>query len=366
MFWSKKGDRKVVVPQANPPIPAVAGDAALDATGAIVRILGKHAFDLDHLSARTINEQCEQWARHILIATPYPGAEPSDIEHSSEAARNWQGLRDFITQLRRREHTFVTSNFKDMRQVLGDFIDTLGKVIVENEDDQAKIADRLNYLRNVIESNASLDSIKREAMQVVGAIGRIVEVRQQTQRSLLDNLTNRLKSMREELSVARQEMELDSLTRLYNRSAFDQQLQRTFDLHRLSGQPACLLIADLDHFKNINDSFGHPVGDIMLRKFADCCVQTFPRRSDFVARYGGEEFAIILQETALESARLLAERLLQAVRALRIAHDGQSLGITASIGIAELNAKDDLPGWLRRADQLLYRAKDGGRDRVSV
>ena len=222
MFWSKKGDRKVIAPQANPSIPAVAGDAALDATGAIVRILGKHAFDLDHLSARTISEQCEQWARHILIAAPYPGAEPSDIEHSSEAARNWQGLRDFITQLRRREHTFVTSNFKDMRQVLGDFIDTLGKVIVENEDDQAKIADRLNYLRNVIESNASLDSIKREAMQVVGAIGRIVEVRQQTQRSLLDNLTNRLKSMREELSAARQEMELDALTRLYNRSAFDQ------------------------------------------------------------------------------------------------------------------------------------------------
>ena len=365
MFWSKKDDRKADSP-ANPPASTVAGDPALDAAGAIVRILGKHAFDLDHLNARTIQQQCEQWARHILIATPYPGAEPSDSEHSQQADRNWQGLRDFITQLRRNEQTFVTTNFKDMRQVLGDFIDTLGKVIVENEEDQEKITNRLSYLRNVIESNASLDSIKREAMQVVGAIGRIVEVRQQTQRSLLDNLTNRLKSMREELSAARQEMELDSLTRLYNRAAFDQQLRRTFELHRLSADPACLLIADLDHFKNVNDSFGHPVGDIVLRKFADCCVQAFPRRSDFVARYGGEEFAIILQETALDSARLLADRLLQNVRALRVAHDHQILSITASIGIAELNARDDLPSWLRRADQALYRAKDEGRDRVAV
>ncbi|RUQ33185.1 MAG: GGDEF domain-containing protein [Candidatus Competibacteraceae bacterium] len=363
MFWRKKDNPKADSPVSSP-VPTVASDLALDATGAIVRILGKHAFDLDHLSAQTINEQCEQWARHILIATPHPGAERGDSERGGQADRNWQGLRDFITQLRRREQSFVTNNFRDMRQVLGDFIDTLGKVIVENEDDQAKITDRLGYLRNVIESNASLDSIKREAMQVVGTIGRIVEVRQQNQRNLLENMTDRLKSMREELNAARREMELDSLTRLYNRTAFDQQLQRTFELHRLSAQPACLLIADLDHFKNINDRFGHPVGDIMLRKFADCCVQMFPRRSDFVARYGGEEFAIILQEATLESARTLAERLLQTVRALRVAHNSQSLSITVSIGIAELSAKDDLPGWLRRADQLLYRAKDEGRDRI--
>ena len=74
MFWSKKGDRKVVVPQANPPIPAVAGDAALDSTGAVCCCVSKQAFDLDHLSSRTSTEQVEQWALHIPIATPYPGA----------------------------------------------------------------------------------------------------------------------------------------------------------------------------------------------------------------------------------------------------------------------------------------------------
>ena len=70
-------------------------------------------------------------------------------------------------------------------------------------------------------------------------------------------------------------------------------LQRTFEFNKLSGQPACLLMADLDHFKQINDQFGHLAGDSVLKKFADCCAQTFPRRSDFVARYGGEELSLI-------------------------------------------------------------------------
>jgi diguanylate cyclase (GGDEF)-like protein len=104
----------------------------------------------------------------------------------------------------------------------------------------------------------------------------------------------------------------------------------------------------------------------MLKKFADCCVQAFPRRSDFVARYGGEEFAIMLQETTLESAKILADRLQQAIRGLHIFHDNQALSITASMGIAELSAQDDVPGWLQRADQLMYRAKQEGRDRIAT
>ena len=171
--------------------------------------------------------------------------------------------------------------------------------------------------------------------------------------------------MRAELSAARREMELDPLTRLYNRKAFDQQLLRIFEFNKLSSQPACLLMADLDHFKQINDSFGHLVGDLVLKKFANCCAQCFPRRSDFVARFGGEEFAIILQETSAEVATMLGERLLQAVREIRIPHEGQEIHITVSIGIAELDTHDDLTGWLRQADSALYRAKLGGRNRLA-
>ncbi len=365
MLWGKKGDPKKPA-DAQPGAPAlpVSGDPALDAVAGLLRILGKYAFDLEQFNAQTISDLCEQWARHVLIATPYPGAEPG-AGAGGIAERNWQGLRDFVTQLRQQEHAYVTRNFKEIRHVLGDFIDTLGKVIVENQEDQAKIADQLNRLRTVVESNAPLETIKREAMRVIGTIGHIAEERQRTQRDVLEQLAGKLKSMRAELSAARREMELDSLTRLYNRKAFDQQLLRTFEFNKLSSQPACLLMADLDHFKRINDNYGHLVGDLVLRKFADCCVHTFPRRSDFVARYGGEEFIVILQEASADVARMLGERLLQAVREMRVPHEGREIRVTVSIGIAELDARTDLADWLRRADSALYRAKQDGRDRLA-
>lgn len=372
MFWGNKDknkdkNKKVAEARADASVSPASGEPALDAVASLLRILGKYAFDLDQYDAKTINDLCEQWARHVLIAAPYPGAERGKTVVTGEiAGRNWQGLRDFLTQLRQQEKAYVTSNFKEIRHVLGDFIDTLGKVIVEGQEDQTEIGAQLNRLKTVVESDASLDAIKREAMRAIDTIGHVTEERQRTQHEALSQLTNKIKSMRAELSAARREMELDPLTRLYNRKAFDQQLLRTVEFNKLSGQPACLLMADLDHFKQINDSFGHLAGDLVLRKFADCCAQAFPRRSDFVARYGGEEFVVILQEASVEVATMLGERLLQAVRDMRVPFEGREIRVTVSIGIAELNLQDDSSGWLRQADSALYRAKQGGRDRLAL
>ncbi|MBL8250860.1 MAG: GGDEF domain-containing protein [Candidatus Competibacter sp.] len=365
MLWGKKSDKK---PSDESPAPGQAAsvDPALDTAADFLRAFGNHAFDLDHYSAKTIHELCEQWARHLLIGSPPPGAGPDGANAGAAPERDWQGARDFIVQLRRQEKTYVTQNFKEIRHVLGDFIDTLGKVIVENQDDQHQIADQLNRLKNAVESDAPLETLKREALRAIGAIGSIAEQRQRLQRDVLQQLAGKLKAMREELSAARREMELDPLTRLYNRKAFDQQLLRTFEFNRLSGQPASLLLADLDHFKDINDRFGHLAGDVTLKKFADCCAQTFPRRSDFVARYGGEEFAIIVQEAGSDVAAMLAKRLLGAVRGLRIAHENREIALTVSVGIAELDPQEEPSRWLARADEALYRAKQDGRDRFAT
>jgi diguanylate cyclase (GGDEF)-like protein len=182
----------------------------------------------------------------------------------------------------------------------------------------------------------------------------------------LEELGNRLRSLRQELEEARREMSLDPLTQLYNRKAFDQQVARTIDLGLLSGEPACLFMVDIDHFKSINDTFGHPAGDAVIKEIADCCTRTFPRKMDFVARYGGEEFAIIVQDTAAGTARLLGQRLLDAISALAISHNGREIRVTASIGISESNAVDSVATLLKRADDALYQAKQTGRNRVIV
>ena len=341
-------------------------DAALDAVGNLLRIWGKHAFNLDQLDALTIRDLCERWARHILVGAPYPGIDPQAAEDAAARRneRNWNGLRDFALQLRRRENTYVISSLRDVRKVLGELVNSLGTVVVEDQEEQAEIAAQINHLKQVIESDAPLDTLKREAMQVISTISRVSKSRHSTRSDALGVLTEKLESLRNELNEARREMGLDALTALHNRKAFDQYLRRSFELSKLSTQHTCLLMMDLDHFKNVNDQFGHQAGDLVLKGFAECCTRTFPRQSDFIARYGGEEFAVILRETAADAAKMLGERLLQAVRSMRIKYNEHTLKITASIGLAELGLADDPETWLRRADSALYRAKNSGRDRL--
>jgi len=124
------------------------------------------------------------------------------------------------------------------------------------------------------------------------------------------------------------------------------------------------VMVDLDHFKRINDRFGHPGGDLVLQTFADLLIKLFPRRSDVVARYGGEEFALILVDAGPDDLKRLSKRLLDAVRALAIDYLGDTIRVTCSIGIASGTPQDNVETLLRRADHALYQAKQEGRDRV--
>jgi len=122
---------------------------------------------------------------------------------------------------------------------------------------------------------------------------------------------------------------------------------------------------DLDHFKQVNDSYGHPAGDRVLRVAAAALLRAFPRRSDLVARYGGEEFVVLLHDADPALAERLGERALESVRRTAVAlEDGTSIEVTCSIGLAELQADDTVESLVARADAALYRAKAAGRDRL--
>jgi len=179
-------------------------------------------------------------------------------------------------------------------------------------------------------------------------------------------LSRKMRAMREELEKARHGLETDPLTKVYNRAALDQQLERVTALNLLSGHPACVAMLDIDHFKQVNDSFGHPAGDEVLRRLANHIVGALPRKTDFIARYGGEEFTIIFQQDGLDVALPLTQRLLEKLRELVIEHDGKTIMVTASIGLAAWDPAEEPSSWLARADEALYRAKAEGRDRVVI
>jgi diguanylate cyclase len=189
-------------------------------------------------------------------------------------------------------------------------------------------------------------------------------------KSLVRRLTqssDRIEELEQFLSEARREAATDPLTGLANRRAFDAALLELAGHAMDSGQPLAVLIADVDHFKTVNDRWGHDTGDAVLRMVAGCLRQAV-RGRDIVARHGGEEFSIILPETALAGAEAVAENLRAGVSQTHLALEASSsvLTVTISVGVTTYAAGEKLSETLARADRALYRAKQDGRNRTAV
>jgi diguanylate cyclase (GGDEF)-like protein len=160
----------------------------------------------------------------------------------------------------------------------------------------------------------------------------------------------------------------DALTQVANRMQFDRQVGTEWRRRLCGEQTLSVMMIDVDHFKRVNDRFGHAFGDACLQAVAAALQSGLQRPGDLLARYGGEEFAVILPSSDSQGAAAVAERLRQSVAALSFSLDGQLVRITCSIGVHTVDSvADTTPGQaLARADQALYRAKQEGRDRVVV
>jgi diguanylate cyclase (GGDEF)-like protein/PAS domain S-box-containing protein len=157
----------------------------------------------------------------------------------------------------------------------------------------------------------------------------------------------------------------DSLTGLWNRRHFLEQAELELQRALRYGRPVSVMMIDIDHFKRVNDTYGHPAGDAVLRHFA-AIIRSNLRKSDCLGRVGGEEFAVLLPESDMEQARIVAETLRRETAVTRVGlDDGTALGITASFGLTSARPGEELVSdLLLRADRALYAAKDGGRNRV--
>lgn len=159
----------------------------------------------------------------------------------------------------------------------------------------------------------------------------------------------------------------DELTQLHNRRHFNQVFQAEFQRACRQNQPLALLLLDIDHFKQLNDRYGHPFGDLCLTQAARALQQNLHRATDVVARYGGEEFVVLLPNTQFDGALSIAERILGSFRELLIDDGEQQSGMTVSIGLIWAVPQPGMvqESLLKQADTLLYRAKSEGRNRVA-
>jgi two-component system, cell cycle response regulator len=160
----------------------------------------------------------------------------------------------------------------------------------------------------------------------------------------------------------------DGLTRIYNRRVFDDRLKSEYAYAIRHDRTLALILLDIDHFKSVNDTFGHQAGDHVLQQVSTVLSSTL-RTEDMCARFGGEEFAVIVRDTTPADAMVVAERIRALVAANQVSWAGQRLSVTVSVGLAcslVMAASDDAVALLRRADEALYEAKRQGRNRVMV
>jgi diguanylate cyclase (GGDEF)-like protein len=155
----------------------------------------------------------------------------------------------------------------------------------------------------------------------------------------------------------------DKLTDLLNRQAFDVLLSKLMPDIRRRGTPAMLILADLDHFKQINDQYGHQIGDSLLQAVA-ALLQERLRESDLAVRWGGEEFLLVLRDCASEEVPQVVDDLRRAVAGVKVNANGVAVSVTMSLGVTTLSGSETIDQAVFRADAALYRAKAAGRNQV--
>lgn len=157
---------------------------------------------------------------------------------------------------------------------------------------------------------------------------------------------------------------VDGLTGLYNRRYWQERFDSNFKLAKRRESPVTAMMLDIDHFKAVNDTFGHQAGDKVIQKLAEVIRENL-RETDIAGRYGGEEFAIVLVDTDQSSAKSVAERIRVMASECAVEHEGHTITFTVSVGLAVFsNQHRSAMQWLEMADQALYEAKQSGRNRV--
>lgn len=180
-------------------------------------------------------------------------------------------------------------------------------------------------------------------------------------RKRLDEVESSLQCKSEELQSYMTEARTDALTELPNRRALDDELNRRVSAYRRQGTPLGVLLVDVDRFKDVNDTYGHHVGDQVLKAVAQGLREAV-RECDLLARYGGEEFAILAAGVTREEFMSAAERVRQYVERRLVQCEGIQLRVTISCGVAEATGGEDIASLLRRADEALYASKSSGRN----
>ena len=355
------GRKKTSVTPPSGPVAAAADDAAKDTVAALLRTLGEYALPTAVMPVDEFQKRCEALAKAVLLKNALDESTGRPVSEEKVHA----DVRRMVRDQRRAESAEYSKHRESAHIIVSDLVTTLRRSLEQREGHDREIVSLLGEMEQVV-AEGDLNAIRRAAAKTADHIRNIIAVQRERDKEQLAQLSSQLRGMREELADAQAQMQRDPLTELLNRGAFDDAFEKTVALSQASATDLTLFMVDLDHFKKVNDAYGHQAGDTVLKAVSRQLIRCFPRKDDMVVRFGGEEFAVLCRNTGTEEAPMLGERLRASIASLEIDLEDLTYQPTASVGFAVLSGRESSKSFLKRADDALYIAKRSGRNRVEA
>lgn len=321
----------------------------------LIFCLKEFSFDLAEIGARKFKSDLDELSEVIQSSDS-----PKSIERAFDAKK--ESILSFISL----EETYLREKEQELKDIIDLMRDNLSALLGSNRDFTTNIYE--SSLK--IEQVSQLDDIRRIKERLRSELSymkKSVQEKQVKDTSMMESLSKEVDSLRVSLEQAKDESMTDALTTAGNRLALDMLLDRRIERNKVSFRRFSVMMCDLDHFKVLNDTYGHQIGDMVLKTFVQEC-RSLVRDEDFIGRYGGEEFVILLPGVSLNEAIKRANKIRSNVasRMYTTCRSGASkpFRFTVSIGVSEALRDDTAEDVLRRADLAMYLAKSAGRNRV--
>lgn len=317
----------------------------------LLDIYNKNLWDTSKYPARQAREELDKLTQAILKS-----------HQSQEKEDTFFKVRQFFSTHRVDESAYVTQTFEDFKNIIWDFADQLKEEVKDQRHADQMIAGSFKDLRDAVESN-SIESLRKKSKEFISHYVDVQNKKENLKQKRISSIKKNLNQFKKKLGEAEQSLNRDFLTGAYNRRYFEEQIKSFSTLSDVSDSKAVMMILDIDHFKNINDTYGHDIGDFVLKECVQTMKRLFTRESDVLARLGGEEFCIFLPDYSYEQATKKADEVLDTIRKQVFIHGEHKIQFTLSIGLSEWKPNDQMELIYKRCDQALYEAKHTGRNR---
>jgi diguanylate cyclase len=333
----------------------VDGQFYFDAIRTLLVMLKKFPLDLKEIDTQGFIRYIDELEQKII-----------SLKKASLAQPLFEKSGKVIVSFIERHKIHLGEREKELKEI----IDLLSKAMAQLGAENQNYNEQLYRKTENIEKLTLLDdirAIKNAIRHEVEQIRAVVEEKQDRDSQRIAALTKKVGMLETQLKKVETESSKDGLTGLYNRRSFDRKIKDMVEKNLISPMPFSLLMIDIDDFKQINDAYGHQIGDRVLLAVVQKAL-TFTRSDDFPARYGGEEFVVLLPGASLRNAVKIGRRICKSLASTQYAiseTDGKKhLRITVSIGVSNIWKKDTVQTVMKRADDALYQAKKSGKNRV--